>query len=648
MSETHPNDGGTPGARRVGNYEILDEIGAGGMSRVYRGRRIGTGEIVAVKAMQIENMAPDFEARLRREPEIQGGIGHENIVRLVESFRERDEFFLVMEFIDGRSLARMIHRETGPLPFDHARRYMRQILRALEHLHHIGIVHRDIKPSNILIGWNDVAKLADFGIAKFAWQQAQTSTQRGLGTPEYMSPEQARGRQLDYRSDIYSLGITLYEALTGRRPFARSETTPAAYGEVIQEILTRPLPDPRAFNPAITSEMVRLLSKATAKDPADRFQSCAEFLGALEIVEAGPVPGTSRYEPEPSAPTVTAAARPAEPTRSPERPSANEHPGSAPTAGAFSQGAQSGPRVTMPADAPRGRSPWPWVILGIIVVGVGGYFLLQWYQRTYGTEHLTDAAAMKISKSVADDVKQFTMDANAPGLASLFDSAGVEFFKLKSTTRKTVQDEINKLMVRVVRTEKYDIEVRRARALNDSTIETEWVISYQRMRNDSTLLRGSTSNIVRLEKIDDQWLIVSETEKWTKRDNVAPPKPTVDSAALADSAEVVDLNHVHPQLDRETRIATFRMFLAMVAGDGSDQAWELYATPALRASADRERFVGEIAGKGFDLRDVTADGDQVTAVLVRTGSGGAPETVRVVGTVVDDNGTPKVATVRSN
>lgn len=647
MADTTPDFSGTPSARRVGNYEILDEIGAGGMSRVYRGRRIGTGEIVAVKAMQIENMAPDFEARLRREPEIQGGIGHENIVRLVESFRERDEFFLVMEYIDGRSLARMIHRETGPLPFDHARRYMRQILRALEHLHHIGIVHRDIKPSNILIGWNDVAKLADFGIAKFAWQQAQTSTQRGLGTPEYMSPEQARGQQLDYRSDIYSLGITLYEALTGRRPFARAEATPAAYGEVIQEILTRPLPDPRTFNPAITPEMVRLLAKATAKDPADRFQSCAEFLGALEIVEAGPVPGTSRYEPEPSAPTVTAA-RPAEPPRAGERPLANEPQGSPPTAGAFSQGAQSGPRVTMPADAPSARSAWPWVLLGIIVVGVGGYFLLQWYQRTYGTEHLTDAGAMKISKSVADDVKRFTMDANAPGLASLFDSAGVEFFKLKNTTRKAVQDEINKLMVRVVRTEKYDIEVRRARALNDSTIETEWVITYQRMRNDSTLLRGSTSNIVRLEKIDDQWLIVSETEKWTKRDNVAPPKPTVDSTAAADSVEVVDLNHGRSQPDRETRIATFRMFLGMVIGDGSSQAWELYATPALRASADRDRFAGEISGKGFELRDVTADGDPVTAVLVRTGTDGAQETVRVVGTVVDDNGTPKVATVRTD
>src|SRR5688500_4391251 len=272
--------------RNINGYILQEEIGAGGMSRVYRATREGTGETFALKSIRIENMAADFERRLRREPEVQQGIGHENIVNLVDWFRVRDEFFLVMELVDGRSMSELIYRESGPMPFERARGYLRQMLRAVHHLHSLGIIHRDIKPSNVLVRHDDVVKIADFGIAKFAWQQGQTKTQKGLGTPEYMSPEQARGMHIDHRSDIYSLGITFFEMLTARKPFARGEETPAAYVEVIQSILSKPLPDPRSFQPGIPTGAVQLLTKATAKDPSERFQSATEFLGALELVEA--------------------------------------------------------------------------------------------------------------------------------------------------------------------------------------------------------------------------------------------------------------------------------------------------------------------------------------------------------------------------
>ena len=277
------------GGRRVNNYELLDEIGSGGMSRVYRARRVPDGAIVAVKVMSIDNMAPDYEARLRREPEVQRGIGHDNIVRLEESFRLHDEFFLVMEYVDGRSLARMIHAESGPLGFERARGYFRQVLRAVDHLHRVGIVHRDIKPSNILVGWDDVVKLADFGIAKFIWQQGATATRQGLGTPQYMSPEQVRGESIDQRTDIYSLGATFFEMLTGRMPFSREASTPIAYAEVIRAVLEAPLPDPRTFQPLIPPEAVRLIERATAKNPADRFASVEAMAAALDAIASDPI-----------------------------------------------------------------------------------------------------------------------------------------------------------------------------------------------------------------------------------------------------------------------------------------------------------------------------------------------------------------------
>jgi len=531
--------------RTVNGYEILEEIGSGGMSRVYRARRGEDGMLVALKILRAENAAPDFAARLEREPEIQRGAGHENIVHLIESFRDGDEFYLVMELVEGRSLAQMIHGETGPLPLDRARWYFRQVLRAVDHLHRLGIVHRDIKPSNILIDGNDRARLADFGIARFTWQQAHTATQRGLGTPEYMSPEQARGGAVDHRSDLYSLGVTLYETLTGRKPFARREDTPAAYMETISAILSAPLPDPRSFNPSLSDDVVRLLEKSTAKNPEERFQSCAEMLGALEIVgaspsfTASPIPPPSIGAPPPISPVRSVAATDDAPTVVGPASRAAWATGDA----TRSEVGQTPAPRTPPEVERRRRSVLPWVLLIVVVLGAGGYFGLQWYQQRQAEQNavpavkLADADAMRIAQGVARDIKRFQFEANAGALASLYAEDSVQFYAKKGMTRRAMQTEISKLTDRLLSTSRFDVEIRSARALNDSTIQSEWIISYERLRNDSTILRGSTSIMLTLRRFGTDWLIVKEAEKWSKKNNVPPPKrepevSDVDSVVL--------------------------------------------------------------------------------------------------------------------
>jgi len=437
--------------RSINGYEILELIAAGGMSRVYRGRS-AAGETVAVKVIQFDEMAADYERRLRREPEIQRGVGHENIVRLIDWFRVGGEFFLVMEYIDGRSLWTII-RDDGPLPFERARGYLCQVLPALEHLHGLGIVHRDIKPANILVTLDGRAKLADFGIAKFTWQQGQTRTQLGIGTPEYMSPEQARGVGIDQRSDIYSLGITFYEMLTGRPPFTSAQETPAAYSEIIQGILSTPVPDPRTVRPDVPGGAAALIARAAAKDPNDRFTDCAQMLRALDaIVDETGSPSTVVLGAAASAVVDSAAA---------SAPSAAGIP-DAPRAAADVRDSGVGAR----AARPRGVLRHP-ILLALIVLMLAGAV----YSATRifsGSSAEADAAPpetpRQIAERTASSYRTGSLAHDVAQLAALYAADSVRYFAEGTLTRDSILSELREDYLRLARTDSFAVTLDTVRA----------------------------------------------------------------------------------------------------------------------------------------------------------------------------------------
>ncbi|MBC8145688.1 MAG: serine/threonine protein kinase, partial [bacterium] len=511
-SSTNGRNGNAPYEERtINGYVLHEEIGAGGMSRVYRATREGTNQLFAVKAIRIENVAADFERRLRREPEVQKGTGHENIVELIDWFRVRDEFFLVMELVDGRSLSELIYRESGPMPFERARGYMRQILRAVNHLHNLGIVHRDIKPSNILVRKDDCAKLADFGIAKFTWQQGETKTQKGLGTPEYMSPEQARGTHIDHRSDIYSIGITFFEMLTARKPFARGEETPAAYVDVIQSILTKPLPDPRTFQPSVPAGAVQLLNRAAAKDASDRYQSATEFLAALDAIDPNDF--------SPATVAFSDFQKPVVPIQRDER------------------------DLRRPiAPPPRRRSrAGLWITLSLLAIAAIGYGGYQLYQDKYGTQSsgtLDAPTATAIVSEIASDYRTYSLDHNASALASLFAPNGNTYFSMRNVRRSSIEKDAQKFFASISATTIYDVAVDSVWAPNDSTINSNWLFTYERVKEDGAILRGQTLDRVRISRIDGEWFITRQTAVWVKRKN--EPAPPLEEPEVIDIPEPID------------------------------------------------------------------------------------------------------------
>lgn len=485
--------------RIVGKYELIQEIGSGGMSRVYRARLVGSDVDVAIKAINIDNVDDDFERRMRREPDIQSGAQHENIVRLIEYFRLGNEFFLVMEYVDGPSLAQLIHRSPGGLPFHAVRDFFRQLLRAVDQLHRLGIIHRDIKPSNILIDGRGMVRLADFGIAKFTWQQGQTQTQHGLGTPEYMSPEQAHGAMIDHRTDIFSLGVTLFEALTAHKPFSHGEKSPMGYVSVIQDVISMPLPDPRQYQPDIPSGAVAIVMKATAKNPVERYQSCAEFLGALDLVD----------ELDHSSPTVVLP-----PTRGVRQDA--PFPGSVPDY-----------HEEPPRKKSRGPGKGVWITLILLAIGVGGYYGYQEYLKSRADAPkvtLTNAAALQIAQRMAEDVKDYGETA-PQAFASLFAERDVEYVGSVNQTRKDIETKRRKFLATISRTDTMELSVKDARAVNDSTIESEMIMRYVRTKPDGSILRGRASNFVTLRNYNGRWLIQRYRRNWDNPEKVVVAKP---------------------------------------------------------------------------------------------------------------------------
>ena len=293
---------------RLDQYDILDELGRGGSSRVYHAYDTDAKRDVAIKV--IPNDAEDralFLNRFIREVDAVRQLHHPNIVG-VYGAGENDEFvYLVMQCVTGGTLR---HKLNGPLPVPEAVAYMIQIAYALHHAHSKGIIHRDVKPSNMLLEYpgSNHLLLTDFGIAKIQGARGLTKSGTTLGTPEYMSPEQAEGREIDERADIYALGCVLYETLAGRPPFMGS--TPVSV--LFQHVHSRPAYI-RGFNPGVPAELVHILEIALAKRPDERYGSAESFARALRPF-AGEMPDISAQQPE-NGPIVIAHSRGLTPTR---------------------------------------------------------------------------------------------------------------------------------------------------------------------------------------------------------------------------------------------------------------------------------------------------------------------------------------------
>jgi serine/threonine-protein kinase len=264
------------GAVIAGRYEVLDRIADGGMSTVYRARRTDDGRVVAVKILRDQYVADrDFIERFVREARAAQALVHPHIVPVLDSGQDGDVYFIAMEHVDGLDLKRHLRR-TGRLEPADAERIARAVCEALDYAHREGIVHRDIKPQNILLAADGTVKVTDFGIARALASVTITQTGTVLGSVQYLSPEQARGAPVGRTSDIYALGVVLFEMLTGRLPFQGDSPIATALKH-----LHEPTPRPSAVEPTVPRRLEGIVLKAMAKRPEDRYRSAREMAGDL-------------------------------------------------------------------------------------------------------------------------------------------------------------------------------------------------------------------------------------------------------------------------------------------------------------------------------------------------------------------------------
>lgn len=262
--------------QKFGPYEVTAKIGEGGMAVVYKGYQQSLNRYVAIKVLRAE-LAQDkeFVERFRREALSVADLSHPNILHVYDAGFSDGVYYIVMAFVDGGSLKEMIMR--GPLDMDYAISVVAQVADALHHAHQHGLVHRDVKPNNILMTRDGRPLLTDFGIAKAVHESTGlTRTGTSIGTPEYMAPEQIQGQKVDARTDIYALGIVLYESLTGWTPF--TTTTPVA---TLYKQVNEPPPPLRQANINIPVWLEDVALKALEKSPQDRFQQASDFAEAL-------------------------------------------------------------------------------------------------------------------------------------------------------------------------------------------------------------------------------------------------------------------------------------------------------------------------------------------------------------------------------
>jgi serine/threonine-protein kinase len=344
-----------------GRYLIVRKLGAGGMADVYLAEDQELGREVALKMLN-ERHATDeqFVERFRREAQSAAGLNHPSIVSIFDRGQAEETYYIAMEYLDGRTLKELIVRN-GPTPVPIAIDYARQILSALAFAHRKGIVHRDIKPHNVVVARDGRLKVTDFGIARSGASQ-MTEAGSIVGTAQYLSPEQARGAAVDARSDLYSLGIVLYEMLTGHVPF-----TGEAPVEIAMKHLQSIAEPPSSFRPELPHDLDAVVMRAIAKDPAQRYQSAEEMDADLARVARGVAVSPKTEE---ALTQILTGAVVVAPTMVAPRARAVTPPPAPPVY------RPPGPYYQY-QEPPRRRSPWPWLLalLAIVIAGGAGYLL---------------------------------------------------------------------------------------------------------------------------------------------------------------------------------------------------------------------------------------------------------------------------------
>jgi branched-chain amino acid transport system substrate-binding protein len=351
---------------RLGKYEIRAEIGRGGMGTVYLGYDPLLDRRVAIKVLAPHLVwEQNFVERFLREARAAARLKHPNIVTIYDVGQEGSWYYFVMEYIEGQTLAEVIKRRGAMAPAE-VMAVLRPLADALDYAHRQGLVHRDIKPGNVVVGPAGQVTLTDFGIARAAQEVRLTTTGALVGTPEYMSPEQAMGEEVDQRTDQYSLGVVAYEMLTGRVPFGG--TTP--HGVLYKQVHEPPPPISRV-RPELPAGVEAALQQALAKEPGQRYATVTAFVEALSQALAGKGAAAVNAPTLAAEPARGAAARPVTPP--PHRPPASEAAKPAPTTAV---------RAAPAARAGTGRrraSGWVWLLAGLallVLIALGAAILL--------------------------------------------------------------------------------------------------------------------------------------------------------------------------------------------------------------------------------------------------------------------------------
>jgi serine/threonine-protein kinase len=360
--------------QQIGHYDIIAELGRGGMGVVYKGHETSLNRYVAIKVLA-DALAHDesVKERFLREARSMASLNDPHIIQIYFIGEDEGQTYFVMEFVDGESLGSVLKRETKLTP-EQSAKIIHQTAQGLATAHDKGVIHRDIKPGNLMLTSRGMVKIADFGIALSTqdFSKKLTSTGEFVGTPGYLSPEVCQGKPVDQRSDIFSLGIVLFECLAGRMPF--TDESPLG---LMLEVVKAQIPDVCSLNKDVDPELSRILSKMVAKDPADRYQSCQELVADLQkhplVAKGGPV--TLQTKMSPAAATVLGGKTPVSGQRALPSTSPTPLPSlSKPTTPSSPQPLAGGHQSVLQSQQASGNksAALPLAIAAVLLLAIGG------------------------------------------------------------------------------------------------------------------------------------------------------------------------------------------------------------------------------------------------------------------------------------